>query len=331
MGQSRLYDLTAQEKEASKARAQAAGEAEYARLTGGRPDGLTSARVMAFVRRAAEFIRLLQTSVPYWVVFVILGSATISVDKMSAAFMAAAAHPDWGTILVIAGAAMTEFGLLYLAFANHNEHLQKHEATDGQKAITLALIVHAILVKIFGGLRVAKWRVPTQTHLPNLARPAATIILLALALAGNAYTVLYSESAAAPGDLPESNALLYFKLFFGLSAPLALWIFGEELARTMEMVGRQYTDESRREIIREWQEGFLEWWQEHRATREAEELSRAFRNKNSLPLEASTPYLQLPEVADAVPLSHPDSLTSFSSASGASATQVQEAELIEPS
>jgi len=315
-----LRDLTPLEEAQAKEAALNGFRAEY-ELFSPRPQNVElTGRLRWVVNNLATLLRVIVGSVPFWVVLVLLGSAIVSIDKNVAAFEAAAAHRSISGIVAAGGVLMVEFGLLYLAFAGRADTLKR---SQDRHAITLVYLVQAVLVFTFGGIRFPRigrfggWRVPSQGNLPEMQRPAMTLILFLLALMGNIYTVAFSEAIKLDiahrasfsqffdelSRLPaDQSTPVYFAMLLGAAAPIAVFLFGEELARVAFETERRYTDDLLAERDRHWREQFLQVWEQVKDERELRELARKYRVKNELSPDAPTPYILVESESQPVPL-----------------------------
>jgi hypothetical protein len=314
--------LTPREEQQARDRVRQEAMGEFAFIEP-RPSQVTlNGRMADFVRFLQAALRTLLGSVPFWVILVIMGAAIVSIDKMTSAFAEAAAHQDSAGMVAFGGVLVVEFGLLYLAFADRADRL-KDDSQDDQRGITLVYLLHAAFVMILGGLsipatRIGRFtvgpvRVPSRTHLPPMQRPIMTVALFGLALAGNLYGVAFAEALdlsisstttiheffMALSELPFNVSVpVYMRLVLGATAPLALFLFGEELARVSFETDRRYTDDILAERDREWRAAFTDWYRERAEALEQAEMARSFRLKNSLPIDAPTPYLLVAGTAE---------------------------------
>ncbi len=316
----RLYDLTAREEAEARAAALEGFQREFNLLHPKARNVEITGRVRKVMNALAVILRVIVGSVPFWVILVLLGSAIVSIDKNAAAFTEAAAHKDWAKVVMVGGIFMTEFGLLYLAFAGRADRLKSK--TD-RRAFTLVYLVRSVFVFVFGGLRFPKigkhggWQVPVEHNLPEMQRPTMTLILFALALLGNIYTVAFAEAVKLDvahnvslgqffdelSRLPaDQSTPVYFAILLGATAPIAVFLFGEELARVAFDADRRYTEDLLAERDQLWREQLLEAWRIVSEEREVRELARRYRVKNELPPDAPTPYLLVEEGPEGTPV-----------------------------
>lgn len=289
--------LTPLEEAAAKERAQEAFAREH-RLLSPEPEriapGETSKRIM---RALFSALSALLSSVPFWVLIIVIAAGVISADKTLKAFQDAAAHGDWSGAVGWAGVAMAEVGLVYLAFASRADRLNRG---DQRRVVTLLGLLRGVLVRIG-----VKPPLP-YSELPDTARGVLTGVLFALALAGNLYGVAFSEASqleiAQTGNIAEfftalvglpfaQSGPVLLKIFLGCVAPLTLLVAGEELARVAFETRQRYERDFLAEERARWMAEMRASYEQFRAQREAEAMAKAYRAKNDLPLTAGTPYL----------------------------------------
>lgn len=316
----RLYDLTAREEAEARAAALEGFQREFDLLNPKAKNVEITGRVRTLMNGLAVILRVIVGSVPFWVVLVLMGANIVSIDKNARAFADAAAHKDWAQVVMIGGILMTEFGLLYLAFAGRADRLKRNA---DRRAFTLIYLVQSLGIVLLGGLRFPKigkrggWQVPTEHNLPEMQRPAMTLILFTLALLGNIYTVTFAEAAKleiaqtvsfgqffeALSKLPASqSAPVYFAILLGATAPIAVFLFGEELARVSFEADRRYTEDLLAERDQLWRERLLDAWKAVQEEREARELARKYRVKNELSPDAPTPYILIEQDPEGTPV-----------------------------
>jgi len=240
---------------------------------------------------------MLVSSVPFWVLIIVVAAGIISADKTLKAFQGAAAHQDWHMVVGWAGVAMAEVGMVYLAFASRADRLH---GGDVRRVTTLVGVLRALAVRVG-----VKPPLP-YSSLPETQRGTLMTVLFLLALVGNVYGVAFDELASL--EFAQSATVVdffvhllnspfavaapvLFKIFLGAVAPLALLVAGEELARVVFETRQRYETDFLEDEREAWRKRLLGEYERYRQQREAEALAKAYQAKNGLPPGAPTPYL----------------------------------------
>ncbi len=295
--------LTPNEEAMAKAQAQQAFAREYSLLSPEPTRVIPGQWTRKFMRAMFSGLSALLSSVPFWVLIIVVAAGVISADKTLKAFQDAAAHGSWAGAVGWAGVCMAEVGLVYLEFSSRADRLSRG---DRRRVVTLLGLLRGVLVRVG-----VKAPLP-YSEMPETQRGTLTIVLFLLALAGNVYGVAYSDAAqlsiaqtetitgffARLGELPFVEAApVFFKIFLGCVAPLALLVSGGELARVAYETRQRYERDFLADERAKWEQEMIAAYEQYRAQREAEALANAYRRKNDLPLDAGTPYLLVAPMA----------------------------------
>lgn len=246
------------------------------------------------------------STMPAFLMLILVSSMIISADKTYAAFSGVAANDGWfwTQTIGILGVVMTEGSMVYVAFAATRQRLQ-HGLE--RRVITLPAILQGFKVRL--GLA----PVPDYDQMPDTSLQRYSKLVFALVLCANVFTAAMPVLETSLASMAMLDLLkLGFAVFMGVVAPFALHSVGSQLAHLSYDLYRQENDRIKSELEAAWRAEIDRRWTEEAEERTRWALHRKFLVENKLALDAGSPYLLLGNgqegAVETVPFDHSPTL-----------------------